>query len=80
LRNCAIENLPAAGLSVTQLENYPITQSSKSLVVGGSRVARVILKRCLAREKSAQSHWKPELRVTKAARNSKTKNSKILEN
>jgi hypothetical protein len=50
------------------------------LVVGGSRVARVVLERCLAREKLAQSHWKPELQVTKAARSSKTKNSKILEN
>jgi hypothetical protein len=53
---------------------------AKSLVVGGSRVARVVLERCLAREKLAQSHWKPELQVTKAARSSKTKNSKILEN
>jgi len=50
------------------------------LIAGGSRVARVVLKRCLARKKSAQSHWKPGLQVTKATRNSKTKNSKILEN
>jgi hypothetical protein len=38
------------------------------LVVSGSRVARVVLTRCLAQEKLAQSHWKPELQATKATR------------
>jgi hypothetical protein len=54
--------------------------TSKSLVVGGSWVARVGLKRCLAREKWIQPHWKPELQAAKAARNGRTKNSKTLEN
>jgi len=49
------------------------------LAVGGSWVARAILKRCLAQENWTQPHWKPELRMAKAARISKTKNSNLLE-
>jgi hypothetical protein len=64
---------------LSRLLNFPITKL-KGLVVCGSWVARVDLKRCLAREKWIQSHWKPELRVTKAARKGKTKNSNTLEN
>jgi len=51
-----------------------------NLVVGGSWVARVVLKRCLAQEKRTQLHWKPDSRMTKAVRISKIKNSNLLEN
>jgi hypothetical protein len=57
-----------------------LNRQIENLVVGGSRVARVVLKRCLAREKWIQAHWKPELLATKARRNRKTKNSNTLEN